>query len=144
MRIVLQRVSSAKVEVGGETVSQIDRGYLILIGIADSDTEQDADRLAKKIAGLRIFEDENGKINRSVTDVGGSALVVSQFTLYADCRRGNRPSFTAAGAPEAAKRLYLYFADELRRYIPNVQTGVFGADMSVTLTNSGPFTLNLE
>lgn len=144
MKIVLQRVKNASVTVDGELISEIGVGYLILIGVSDTDTKADAERLARKIAALRIFEDENGKINRDINDVGGSALVVSQFTLYADCRKGNRPSFVNAGKPDFANEMYLYFADELRKYISDVKTGVFGADMKVSLLNDGPFTLTLE
>ena len=144
MKIVLQRVKNASVTVDGELISEIGVGYLILIGVSDTDTKADAERLARKIAALRIFEDENGKINRDINDVGGSALVVSQFTLYADCRKGNRPSFVNAGKPDFANEMYLYFTDELRKYISNVKTGVFGADMKVSLINDGPFTLTLE
>lgn len=144
MKIVLQRVKNASVTVDGELISEIGVGYLILIGVSDTDTKADAERLARKIAALRIFEDENGKINRDINDVGGDALVVSQFTLYADCRKGNRPSFVNAGKPDFANEMYLYFADELRKYINTVKTGVFGADMKVSLVNDGPFTLTLE
>lgn len=144
MKIVLQRVKNASVTVDGELISEIGVGYLILIGVSDTDAKADAERLARKIAALRIFEDENGKINRDINDVGGSALVVSQFTLYADCRKGNRPSFVNAGKPDFANEMYLYFADELRKYISDVKTGVFGADMKVSLINDGPFTLTLE
>lgn len=144
MKIVLQRVKNASVTVDGELISEIGVGYLILIGVSDTDAKADAERLARKIAALRIFEDENGKINRDINDVGGSALVVSQFTLYADCRKGNRPSFVNAGKPDFANEMYLYFADELRKYISDVKTGVFGADMKVSLLNDGPFTLTLE
>ena len=144
MKIVLQRVKNASVTVDGELISEIGVGYLILIGVSDTDAKADAERLARKIAALRIFEDENGKINRDINDVGGSALVVSQFTLYADCKKGNRPSFVNAGKPDFANEMYLYFADELRKYISEVKTGVFGADMKVSLTNDGPFTLTLE
>ena len=144
MKIVLQRVKNASVTVDGELISEIGVGYLILIGVSDADTKEDAERLARKIAALRIFEDENGKINRDISDVGGEALVVSQFTLYADCRKGNRPSFVNAGKPDFANEMYLYFADELRKYINTVKTGVFGADMKVSLVNDGPFTLTLE
>ena len=144
MKIVLQRVKNASVTVDGELISEIGVGYLILIGVSDTDAKADAERLARKIAALRIFEDENGKINRDINDVGGSALVVSQFTLYADCKKGNRPSFVNAGKPDFANEMYLYFADELRKYISDVKTGVFGADMKVSLLNDGPFTLTLE
>lgn len=144
MKIVLQRVKNASVEVEGKIISSIDQGYLILIGVSDNDSKEDADRLASKIGRLRIFEDENGKINRDINDVGGSALVVSQFTLYADCRKGNRPSFTNAGKPDYANEMYLYFAEKLREYIKDVKLGSFGADMKVSLLNDGPFTLILE
>lgn len=144
MKIVLQRVKNASVTVDGELINEIGKGYLILIGVADSDTKESAERLARKIASLRIFEDENGKINRDINDVGGDALVVSQFTLYADCKKGNRLSFVNAGKPDFANEMYLYFADELKKYIGTVKTGVFGADMSVSLINDGPFTLTLE
>ncbi|MEE1018491.1 MAG: D-aminoacyl-tRNA deacylase [Acutalibacteraceae bacterium] len=144
MKIVLQRVKNASITVDGELISEIGVGYLILIGVSDTDAKADAERLARKIAALRIFEDENGKINRDINDVGGSALVVSQFTLYADCKKGNRPSFVNAGKPDFANEMYLYFADELRKYISEVKTGVFGADMKVSLLNDGPFTLTLE
>ena len=144
MKIVLQRVKNASVTVDRELISEIGVGYLILIGVSDTDAKADAERLARKIAALRIFEDENGKINRDINDVGGSALVVSQFTLYADCKKGNRPSFVNAGKPDFANEMYLYFADELRKYISEVKTGVFGADMKVSLLNDGPFTLTLE
>ena len=144
MKIVLQRVKNASVCVDNELISEISAGYLILIGIADSDTTQDADRLASKIARLRIFEDENGKINRDISDVNGECLVISQFTLYADCKKGNRPSFVNAGKPDYANELYLYFAEQLRKYIPTVKLGIFGADMAVSLVNDGPFTLTLD
>ena len=144
MKIVLQRVKNASVTVDGKLISEIGVGYLILIGVSDTDTKADAERLARKIAALRIFEDENGKINRDINDVGGEALVVSQFTLYADCRKGNRPSFVNAGKPDFANEMYLYFANELRKYINTVKTGVFGADMKVSLVNDGPFTLTLD
>ena len=144
MKIVLQRVKNASITVDGELISEIGVGYLILIGVSDTDAKADAERLARKIAALRIFEDENGKINRDINDVGGSALVVSQFTLYADCKKGNRPSFVNAGKPDFANEMYLYFADELRKYISEVKTGVFGADMKISLLNDGPFTLTLE
>lgn len=144
MKIVLQRVNCASVKVDDKVVAEIGKGYLILIGVADSDTKEDAERLAKKIGLLRIFEDDEGKINHDISSVSGSALVVSQFTLYADCRKGHRPSFTDAGTPAYADELYQYFTGCLRQYIPDVQTGIFGADMKVCLENDGPFTLILE
>ncbi len=144
MKIVLQRVKEASVTVDEKIISSIDNGFLIFIGVADSDTKEDAVRLAKKIGGLRIFEDENGKINKSIIDVNGSALVVSQFTLYADCKKSYRPSFTNAGKPDFANEMYLFFSEELKKYIKDVKLGLFGADMKVALINDGPFTLTLE
>ncbi len=144
MKIVLQRVLDARVEVDGETVGQIEKGYLVFLGVGQGDTKADADRLAAKIINLRIFSDENDKINLSLKDVSGQILVISQFTLYADCRKGNRPSFIDAGKPDAANELYEYFIDVCRKSIPVVESGVFGADMKVSLTNDGPFTIILE
>ena len=144
MKIVLQRVLDARVEVDGETVGQIEKGYLVFLGVGQGDTKADADRLAAKIINLRIFSDENDKINLSLKDVSGQILVISQFTLYADCRKGNRPSFIDAGKPDAANELYEYFIDVCRKSIPVVESGVFGADMKVSLTNDGPFTITLE
>lgn len=144
MRIVLQRVSSASVTVDGEVTGQIGTGYLVLLGVGQGDTEEDCRRLADKLINLRIFSDENGKINLSLADVGGELLVVSQFTLYADCRKGNRPNFIQAGKPDEAERLYNYFADYCRSKGKHVETGIFGADMKVELVNDGPFTIVLE
>lgn len=144
MKIVIQRVLGAQVEVGGEVVGKIAKGYLILFGAADGDTDEDSRRLADKISKLRIFEDENGKTNLSIFDVGGEVLSVSQFTLLADCSHGNRPSFTKVAKPQEANRLYELFNSELRAKGLNVQTGVFGADMKVGLINDGPFTVVLE
>lgn len=144
MKIVLQRVTSASVSVDGEICGKIGTGYLILLGIGQGDTEDDCCRLADKIIKLRIFSDENGKINRSLDDVGGELLVVSQFTLYADCKHGNRPSFINAGKPNEAERLYNYFVDYCRSKGKHVETGIFGADMKVELLNDGPFTVILE
>lgn len=144
MKIVLQRVKKASVSVDGNIKGQINHGYLALIGVGAEDTKKDCERLALKIANLRIFSDENDKINLSIKDVGGSILVVSQFTLYADCRKGNRPNFTMAGKPDMAERLYEYFVSECKKYIDTVETGVFGADMQVELLNDGPFTVMLE
>ena len=144
MKAVLQRVTQAGVSVDGETVGAIGEGFLILLGVSDSDTEQIAERLADKICKLRIFADEQGKTNRSLADVGGEILVISQFTLFADCRKGNRPSFIGAGAPEHADKLYQYFSQCcIDRGIPTKQ-GQFGADMKVELCNDGPFTLVLD
>ncbi len=144
MRIVLQRVKKASVSVEGEVTGSIENGYLVLLGVGNEDTEKDCERLALKIANLRIFSDENDKINLSLKNVGGSLLVVSQFTLYADCRKGNRPNFTMAGKPDVAERLYNCFVDECKKYVDRVETGVFGADMQVELLNDGPFTVILE
>ena len=144
MRIVLQRVTSASVTVDGEVTGRIGTGYLVLLGVGQGDTEEDCRRLADKLINLRIFSDENGKINLSLADVGGELLVVSQFTLYADCRKGNRPNFIQAGKPDEAERLYNYFADYCRSKGKHVETGIFGADMKVELVNDGPFTIVFE
>jgi len=144
MKIVLQRVSSAGVEVDGEVCGKIGKGYLVLIGIGDGDTEAECRRLADKIINLRIFSDENDKINLSLDQVGGELLVVSQFTLYADCRKGNRPNFIQAAKPDEAQKLYEYFIDYCKSKGKHVETGIFGADMKVSLINDGPFTVILE
>lgn len=144
MKIIIQRVLKASVEVEGETVGSIDKGFLILLGAAVNDTEADCVRLAEKISKLRIFEDENGKTNLGIKDVGGEILSVSQFTLLADCSHGNRPSFINAARPETAVPLYEKFNDELRKHGLHVETGIFGADMKVELINDGPFTVILE
>lgn len=144
MRLVIQRCESAEVSVDGKIVGQIGKGFLVLLGVGQEDSEADCDRLAAKMIGLRIFADENGKTNLSLKDVGGSLLVISQFTLYADTRKGHRPNFLMAKEPGEAKRLYEYFTEVCRREIPNVQTGEFGADMKVSLVNDGPFTIILE
>lgn len=144
MKVVLQRVAGASVKVEGETVGSINRGFLLLLGVSDTDTEQIADRMADKICKLRIFEDENGKTNLSLADVGGELLVISQFTLYADCKKGNRPSFIRAGAPDRANELYEYFIGRCRQRVTKVEHGSFGADMKVELVNDGPFTLALD
>ncbi|MDE7105008.1 MAG: D-tyrosyl-tRNA(Tyr) deacylase [Ruminococcus sp.] len=141
MKIVLQRVSSASVTVEGKICGKIDNGYLVLLGAGQGDTEQDCRKLADKIINLRIFSDENDKINLSLIDVGGELLVVSQFTLYADCRKGNRPNFIQAGKPDEAERLYNYFIDYCRSKGKHVESGIFGADMKVELVNDGPFTI---
>lgn len=144
MRALIQRVSEAKVTIDGAVVGDIDRGYLILLGVGQEDTEVQADKLWDKTRKLRIFEDENGKTNLSLADVEGSVLVVSQFTLYADCHKGNRPSFTKGAAPDEANRLYEYFVGLVRRDVEHVATGEFGADMKVSLVNEGPFTIWLD
>ncbi len=144
MKLVIQRCERADVKVDGKTVGEIGNGFLVLLGVGQDDTEKDCDRLAAKMIGLRIFSDENGKTNLSLKDVGGSLLVISQFTLYADTRKGHRPNFLMTKEPVEAKRLYEYFCDVCRREIPNVQTGEFGAEMKVSLLNDGPFTIILE
>ncbi|MCD8222536.1 MAG: D-tyrosyl-tRNA(Tyr) deacylase [Clostridiales bacterium] len=144
MRVVLQRVKSASVAVEGEVIGRIGRGFLILLGVSQEDTEAAADKMADKICKLRIFEDENGKTNLSLADVGGELLIVSQFTLYADCKKGNRPSFVKAGSPDKANELYEYFQTRCRAYVPKVEHGSFGAHMQVELLNDGPFTIVLE
>ncbi len=144
MKAVVQRVTHASVKVDGEIKGEIENGLLVLLGVGMEDTEADAERLAQKISKLRIFSDENDKINLSVNDIGGSLLVISQFTLYADCRKGNRPNFMNAGKPDEAERLYEYFTEQCKKLVPNVQKGVFGADMKVELLNDGSFTVILE
>ena len=144
MRAVLQRVTEAAVRVDGEVIGSIGKGFCILLGVSDEDNEAVADKMADKICKLRIFEDENGKTNLSLADVGGELLVISQFTLYADCRKGNRPSFIGAGAPAEANRLYEYFMERCKNHVEKVEHGIFGADMKVSLVNDGPFTLMLD
>ena len=144
MRYVIHRVSEAAVRVDGELLEQIEKGYLVLIGVAESDTEEIADKMVKKMTGLRIFEDEQGKTNLALKDVGGSLLLVSQFTLYANCKKGNRPSFIEAGSPEKANALYEYIIKKCRESVEWVETGRFGADMKVSLENDGPFTIVLD
>ena len=144
MKIVIQRVERASVSVDGSVCGKIGRGFLVLLGIGQKDTEKDCERLAAKMMGLRIFADENGKTNLSLKDVGGGLLIISQFTLYADCCKGNRPNFLMAKAPDEAQRLYEYFTQLCKKDIPVVETGIFGADMKVDLLNDGPFTIILE
>ncbi len=144
MRAVVQRVSSASVAIDGVTVGSIGRGYLVLLGVGHEDAREQADKLWGKLRGLRINDDAQGKTNLALADVDGSVLVVSQFTLYADCRRGRRPSFTAAGAPDHANELYEYFVSLVRADVERVATGRFGADMKVSLVNDGPFTIVLD
>ena len=144
MRFVIQRVTECSVCVENEIIGQIDNGFLVLIGVNNTDTQIIADKMIKKLIGLRIFKDEEGKTNLDLKSVGGSLLLVSQFTLYADCKKGNRPSFINAGKPEMAEQLYEYIISECRREIPNVQTGEFGADMKINLLNDGPFTIILD
>ena len=144
MKLVIQRVEHASVRVDGEVCASIGKGFLVLLGVGQEDAESDCERLAAKMTGLRIFADENGKTNLSLKDVGGGLLIISQFTLYADCRKGNRPNFLSAKEPSEAQRLYEYFTELCRKEIPDVQTGIFGADMKVELLNDGPFTIILE
>ena len=144
MRAVVTRVKSASVTIDGRVNGEIGQGLLVLLGVGPSDTEAQAVKLADKVCGLRIFEDENEKMNLNLEAVGGALLVVSQFTLYADCRKGNRPSFIGAGAPAEADRLYEYFMDRCRTHVDKVEHGRFGADMKVSLVNDGPFTLMLD
>lgn len=144
MKFVIQRVKHANVVIDGEIHAEIDKGFLVLIGICDADTTAVADKMIKKLIGLRIFEDADGKTNLALKDVDGQLLLVSQFTLYADCKKGNRPSFIKAGSPQHAEELYSYIIDACKKVVPIVGTGVFGADMKVTLTNDGPFTIVLD
>lgn len=144
MRAVIQRVKHAQVEVNNEIVGKINEGFLILLGVAPDDTKEKADTMVKKITKLRIFEDENEKMNLSIQDIKGELLVVSQFTLYADCSGGNRPSFINAAKPDLANELYEYFVVKCKEVVPIVQTGIFGAHMEVSLLNNGPVTIELE
>lgn len=145
MRVVLQRCSRAEVRIDGETVGKIGKGFLLLVGITDGDTTAQADILAKKVAQMRVFEDAEGKMNLALNDVDGAILSISQFTLYADCKKGNRPSFIRAARPETASPLYDYFNDRLRtEYGLHVETGRFGADMKVDFINDGPVTILLD
>ena len=144
MKLVVQIVKNAKVEVEGETVGSIEKGFLVLLGVTHTDTKETADYLVKKLCNLRVFEDENGKMNLSIRDVKGKLLIVSQFTLYADCTGGNRPSFVNAAKPDMANELYEYFCEKCKENGIEVQKGIFGADMKVSLLNDGPVTIILE
>ena len=144
MRVVLQRSLSAHVKVDGEVTGQIDKGYVLLVGLTHEDTTEDVRYVAEKIANLRLFEDEEGKMNRSIFEEGGSILSISQFTLYGDTRKGRRPSFSGAAKPDVAKPLWDLFNEELRKLNLHVETGIFGAMMDVSLTNDGPVTLIVE
>lgn len=144
MRFVIQRVTEASVTIDGEISGKIGKGYLVLIGVADTDTKEIADKMIRKMIGLRIFEDEQGKTNLSLADVDGGLLLVSQFTLYANCKRGNRPSFIEAGKPDMANEMYEYIIEKCKESVEEVQTGEFGADMKVQLLNDGPFTILLD
>ena len=141
MKFVIQRVSQAEVVVEEQSVGKIDQGLMVLVSICNSDTKEIADKLINKLIHLRIFEDENGKSNLSVQDIHGNLLIISQFTLYADCRKGNRPSYTNAGNPDLANDLYEYIIAQCQKEFPNVQHGIFGAYMKVSLLNDGPFTI---
>ena len=144
MKVVLQRVKHASVTIDGAVHGKINQGYLLLVGITDGDTEAEAKKLADKVVDLRIFEDENGKLNLSLKDVDGSILSISQFTLYADCKKGRRPSFIDAAKPDLAIPLYDYFNNKIKEYDIHVETGIFGADMKVELLNDGPVTIVLD
>lgn len=144
MKLVIQRVTEASVETAEGVIASIGKGFLVLVGVGANDTKEDADFYIRKMIGLRIFEDKNGKTNLSLKDVDGALLLVSQFTLYANCRKGNRPSFIEAGDPVQAEALYDYMVGECRKQVPVVQTGEFGAEMKVRLCNDGPFTIILD
>lgn len=144
MKIVIQRVQNAEVKVENETVGKINKGFLVLLGVTHGDTKENADYLVKKLCKLRVFRDENDKMNLSLKDVNGELLIVSQFTLYADCTQGNRPSFINAAGPEEANELYKYFCEECKKNGIKVEKGIFGADMKVSLLNDGPVTIIIE
>ena len=144
MKFVIQRVMESEVKVEGETQGKIGKGFMVLIGVSNSDTKEIADRMVKKMLGLRIFEDEQGKTNLSLDAVGGSLLLISQFTLYANCKKGNRPSFIEAGAPDMAEEMYEYIISKCKEQVEVVERGRFGADMKVSLVNDGPFTIVLD
>lgn len=144
MKFVIQRVMGSEVKVEGETLGKIGKGFMVLIGVSNSDTKEIADRMVKKMLGLRIFEDEQGKTNLSLDAVGGSLLLISQFTLYANCKKGNRPSFIEAGAPDMAEEMYEYIISKCKEQVEVVERGRFGADMKVSLVNDGPFTIVLD
>ena len=144
MRFVVQRVTHASVTVDSQVIGKIGNGFMVLIGVADTDTREIADKMVKKLLGLRIFEDENGKTNLDIHTVGGELLLISQFTLYANCRHGNRPSFSEAGKPDMANEMYEYISAKCKEQVPVVEKGEFGADMKVELLNDGPFTILLD
>ena len=144
MKLVIQRVQEASVSVDQKVVGKIGHGFMVLLGVSQTDTEEIADKMFQKLLKLRIFEDENGKTNLDIKSVNGELLIISQFTLYADCRHGNRPSFIGAGTPDQANALYEYFLSQCRKEIPVVEQGIFGAHMMVSLINDGPFTLVLD
>ena len=144
MRAVIQRVLRSKVTVDGHTIGEIEKGFNVLLGVCNEDTTEDADKLIRKLIGLRICEDENGKTNLSIQDTDGELLIISQFTLYADCRKGRRPSFIGAGSPDHAKELYEYVIEACRPHVKKVAHGEFGAEMTVEIINDGPFTIVLD
>ncbi|MBR2044648.1 MAG: D-tyrosyl-tRNA(Tyr) deacylase [Agathobacter sp.] len=144
MKFVIQRVKNASCTVDNQIIGEIEKGFCVFIGVSNEDNTEIADKMIKKLIGMRIFEDENGKTNLALSDVGGSLLLISQFTLYADCKKGNRPSFTNAGNPELANNLYEYIIEKCNEQVSNVQTGSFGADMKIALINDGPFTIVLD
>jgi len=144
MRFVIQRVKEASVTVEGNVIGAIGRGFMVLIGVCQEDTRETADKMIRKMINMRIFQDENDKTNLALSDVNGELLLVSQFTLYADCRKGNRPSFIKAGSPDLANEIYEYIISECRKQVPKVEKGEFGADMKVSLINDGPFTIVLD
>ena len=144
MKFVIQRVTEANVKVDNKIIGEIGKGFMVLIGVGQEDTKEIADKMIKKMVGLRIFEDENGKTNLSLADVNGQLLLISQFTLYANCKKGNRPSFIEAGAPDMANEMYEYIISECKKSVPVVERGCSGADMKVSLVNDGPFTIVLD
>lgn len=144
MKFVIQRVSSADVKVDTEMIGQIGQGFMVLIGVSDTDTKETADKMVRKLLGLRIFEDQDGKTNLSLDAVGGSLLLISQFTLYANCKKGNRPSFIEAGEPKMAEEMYEYIIGKCKESVEEVERGIFGAEMKVSLVNDGPFTIILD
>ena len=144
MKFVIQRVTEASVTVDEKIVGQIGKGFLVLIGVAEDDTKEIADKMVKKLCNMRIFDDENGKTNLGLPDVDGQLLLISQFTLYADCKKGNRPSFVKAGKPDMANEMYEYIIQKCKEAVPVVKKGIFGADMKVQLSNDGPFTIVLD
>ena len=144
MKFVIQRVTESSVTVDNKVIGKIGKGFMVLIGIGQNDTREIADKMVKKMVGLRIFEDENGKTNLSLADVNGELLLISQFTLYANCKKGNRPSFIESGAPDMANELYEYIISKCKESVPIVERGIFGADMKISLVNDGPFTIVLD
>lgn len=144
MKFVIQRVTSASCVVDGQVTGSIEKGFMVLIGVSNDDTREIADKMTKKLLGLRIFEDADGKTNLSLADVNGGLLLISQFTLYADCKKGNRPSFINAGKPDMANEMYEYIIAECKKSVPVVEKGIFGADMKIELVNDGPFTIVLD